>query len=564
MDSKPATPLSEQSDKTKKYDRQLRLWGDHGQALLEAAHVCLCGSSAAMSSQGLGSSGVLGAEVLRSLVLPGIGKVTVLDDALVTQCDLDNNLFVSKDSLGKPRGEQLLQCLLEMNPDVRGSLVEQSTEGILSTQPNFFDGFSVVVAVNMHEKTLLELSECLWRAKVPLVVVRSYGFIGYIRIQVEELTIVESHPENELPDLRLLDPFPALKKYFDSVDLESLSDKDHSHTPYVVIIYKFLQKWIEEHGRPPQNYKEKKMFGLMIRDGMRQKSSGEPEENFEEAIKAINTCLGDCRIPSSLEELFALLPSPITPATPPFWLVLAGLQTFLEENKRLPVTGVVPDMTADSASYIEMQNIYREQAALDSEAVLRHAQDRCQQLSCRTSSLAETRPANGEVKGSGGLVSESQVRLMCRHASHLRVIHGTSVAAEYCGKVNLGGGEVEVSDSDVVWYVLLRAADVFHSEFRCWPGYHDHQVEADIVRLKVCVNRLLSEWGGGSAPVFTVKDDHIHEMCRYGAAQIHSVASYVGGCAAHEIIKLITAQYVPLNNTLIYNAATATSLTLTL
>ena len=33
---------------------------------------------------------MLGAEVLRSLVLPGLGKITVLDDALVTYTDLGN------------------------------------------------------------------------------------------------------------------------------------------------------------------------------------------------------------------------------------------------------------------------------------------------------------------------------------------------------------------------------------------------------------------------------------------------------------------------------------------
>ncbi|KAF2358241.1 THIF-type NAD/FAD binding fold [Trinorchestia longiramus] len=526
MDSKPATPLSEQSDKTKKYDRQLRLWGDHGQAALESAHVCLCGSSAASTPEGLGSSGVLGAEVLRSLVLPGIGKITVLDDALVTQSDLGNNLFVTKESIGTPRGEQLLQCLLEMNPDVRGSFVDQSVEGVLLTQPHFFDGFSVVVAVNMQEKPLMELSECLWRANVPLVVVRSYGFIGYIRIQIEELTIVESHPENEFPDLRLLNPFPALKKYFDSIDLDALSDKEHSHTPYVVIIYKFLNKWIAEHGKPPQNYKEKKLFGQMIRGGMRQKSSAEPEENFEEAVKAVNTCLGGPAIPPSLEELFSLLPSPITPSTPPFWLVVAGLKTFVDEHKQLPVTGVVPDMTADSVSYIELQNIYRERAAAESEAVLRHTQDRCQQFSCMTAALNEGRSAGPEAgvehKNGGGAedpVSESLVRSMCRHAAHLKVVRGTSVASEYSNKVHLGGGEVEVCDSDLVWYVLLRAVDAFHSEFRCYPGFYDHQVEADIVRLKGCVNRLLSDWGGGGGALLTVKDDHVHEMCRYGAAQ---------------------------------------------
>lgn len=57
---------------------------------------------------------------------------------------------------------------------------------------------------------------------------------------------------------------------------------------------------------------------------MRLKNPSDFEENFEEAARAVNTCLGGALIPDSLQQLFGLLPSPLTPDTPPFWLVLAG------------------------------------------------------------------------------------------------------------------------------------------------------------------------------------------------------------------------------------------------
>jgi amyloid beta precursor protein binding protein 1 len=47
--------------------------------------------------------------------------------------------------------------------------------------------------------------------------------------------------------------------------------------------------------------------------------------------------------------------------------------------------------------------------------------------------------------------------------------------------------------------------------------------------------------------------------CRYGACELHSVAAYMGGAAAQEVIKIITAQFVPINNTYIYNAIKQTS-----
>jgi amyloid beta precursor protein binding protein 1 len=64
------------------------------------------------------------------------------------------------------------------------------------------------------------------------------------------------------------------------------------------------------------------------------------------------------------------------------------------------------------------------------------------------------------------------------------------------------------------------------------------------------VSKLLSESG---TPV-SVGDDYVQEMTRYGAAELHSVAAFVGGCAAHEAIKILTRQYVPVDNTVVYNA----------
>ena len=55
-----------------------RLWGDHGQAALESASVCLINATAT------------GTEILKSLVLPGIGSFTIVDGALVSGEDAGN------------------------------------------------------------------------------------------------------------------------------------------------------------------------------------------------------------------------------------------------------------------------------------------------------------------------------------------------------------------------------------------------------------------------------------------------------------------------------------------
>ena len=62
--------------KNNKYVYYIRLWGDHGQALLEASQVCVINATA------------LGSEILKGLVLPGIGGFTLIDGGHVTEADI--------------------------------------------------------------------------------------------------------------------------------------------------------------------------------------------------------------------------------------------------------------------------------------------------------------------------------------------------------------------------------------------------------------------------------------------------------------------------------------------
>jgi hypothetical protein len=45
-------------------------------------------------------------------------------------------------------------------------------------------GFSLVIATNLDEKTIVTLSNLLWESNTPLMIVKSYGLVGYIRLQV--------------------------------------------------------------------------------------------------------------------------------------------------------------------------------------------------------------------------------------------------------------------------------------------------------------------------------------------------------------------------------------------
>lgn len=102
------------SAKEKKYDRQLRLWGAAGQVALEETHALLINHG----------SGVTGVETLKNLVLPGIGRFTIVDSAVVDEADLGVNFFLDHGALGKFRADVTVDLLRELNPDVQGHAIK--------------------------------------------------------------------------------------------------------------------------------------------------------------------------------------------------------------------------------------------------------------------------------------------------------------------------------------------------------------------------------------------------------------------------------------------------------
>ena len=546
--SSPSSVIGAQSAKAKRYDRQLRLWGDHGQAALERAEVCVINATATST------------EILKNIVLPGVGKFTIIDDQKLSEEDAGNNFFLTKEHIGGLRGSAAKDVLLELNPDVRGNSIDTSVSQILQDQPNFFTSFNLVIAAELDEESLKILSAHLWTSNVPLMLVRSYGLLGYIRIQIKEHAIVESHPENEMHDLRLDAPFQSLKEHMDSIDLSNLTKNSHMHTPYLIILYKLLEEWKEKNGTDrPKNYKEKMAFKDLIRNGILRNDDGIPEEeeNFEEAIKAVNTALLPTRIPSNVNFIFNDSKClELSSDSDDFWIISRAVKDFVENegNGLLPVKGSIPDMFSDSKSYIELQSIYKEKANQDFLQVYKKVQTHLESIGRSEESI-----------------SESLIKKFCKEATNLRIIRGSCIAEEYNGtreKMHTSQSEKDETNPQesfdwvnaldeqndncdaATYYMILRGVDRFKTEYRNLPGLLD--VESDIGRLKKSVEKILNDY---SIPVnnVAIKDDYIHEICRYGGAELHAMAAFIGGCASQEVIKILTKQYIPVDNLFIFN-----------
>lgn len=123
-----------QPDKSKKYDRQLRIWGAHGQQALESTRICLLNCSPT------------GSETLKNLVLGGIASFTVVDQAVVEASDLGNNFFLESSHLGSSRAQHVTELLKELNEAVNGNFVSESPRILIESQASFFKGFDLVIA----------------------------------------------------------------------------------------------------------------------------------------------------------------------------------------------------------------------------------------------------------------------------------------------------------------------------------------------------------------------------------------------------------------------------------
>lgn len=506
-----------------KYDRQLRLWASSGQTNLESSHVCLINASTS------------GSEALKNLILPGIGSFTIVDDLLVTGDDISSGFFLNEDDLGKPVASSMTSKLQELNRDVNGNSIEKSLEHLIqdaNLNSQFWSQFNVVILSKRHstaKNTIDSLKEILWNLNIPLLLVDNIGFYGYLHVIAKEINVVETHPEF-LIDLRLDDPWPELTSHVNSIDLDDLDDTDHAHVPYVVILIKALENWKSNHQNlPPQTYTQKKEFKTeyvqaLSRDIMN-------EVNFEEASSNAWRASQTSSIPEHIEEILTTVSSmpPETYLSSNFWVFIKALQSFLVKNDgKLPLSGVLPDMTADTPNYISIQNIYRDKARRDQELFANEV----------NSILATLQPETELIESVPSVVPPESIQSFCKNCRFLYTTKGSRQ------NFNRDMEELLLTSSDdnsvlPIYFAMLAFGD-FKENFNHEPTLDDLQMITTSADNQIYKN--------------TLKEILIHSSKQY-----HNVASFMGGIVGQETLKLVTRQYKALDNLFVYDGVHSVS-----
>jgi len=231
----------------------------------------------------------------------------------------------------------------------------------------------------------------------------------------------------------------------------------------------------------------------------------------------------------------------ITAHSSKFWIMANALKGFVDNEGKgsLPVMGSIPDMTASTETYIQLQKIFQEKSLSDIAMV---------EARVKTTLASINKP---------GFVTSDDIKKFCKNSMFLQVIRFRSLEEERkAPKNSLIDSELQNSSGGMVFYIILRASERFYTTHNRFPGSSDDLVDQDLSVLRGLVNELLKEMGISNS---IVDEKYLKEMVRFGASELHPIASLLGGLAAQETIKILTHQFTPLDNTFIFNGMDSTS-----
>ena len=231
----------------------------------------------------------------------------------------------------------------------------------------------------------------------------------------------------------------------------------------------------------------------------------------------------------------------------------------------LPLPGALPDMKAQSSDYIQLQNIYKSKARADLADVLTIVRKLEKELS---------RPTP---------IEEKEIEAFCKGAQFVKLIHGRPIrVAEATGDINWSDRSKplsqEASDptSLLPIYFAFLALDRHQDDLSRIQNLRNapdplkeitsgHRIPSGAVLplpnfVETAHFYTPKSQGGQDAAVFNPPpaqeffDNVVKELDRAdGVAELHNIAALTGGMVAQEVIKVITKQYVPVDNTCVFD-----------
>lgn len=540
---------------TNKYDRQTRLWGE-GQYLI---------STGALLVLGVDCTSL---EILKNLVLSGIGHITLVDKKLISKKDIEENFFLSTDDKDKEISKVCLESILELNPDVKGNYHTQDVEEFLLNKNNDLSSYDLIISCNNSNKINLLANNLCKEKNIKFVAVSNYGLLGYIRLyETYHAGLQLKLTDKPVVDLRIPLMWKELIDYCESFVLESQTDIDHETTPYVIILYHALKQYKSKYNKIPKSFQDKEDFKALIANMMRNKD----EENYLEAINfnyyasEANTNL----ITPILSNLFSLISddnnfiSYLTHSNrimKAFFSTIKGLFIFYKKFNSLPVVGSLTDMSSGTNFYINLKKIYEARAKADKDELIKIIKEEVLPLVPNDSDSINKSIFNSDF---------NILDLVCKNWPQLNFQSFSFFETEFPNLTEIDAYE-EKDRFSLNWYVLMKASEVFYMNNGRYPGSSIKKEDSEniiaeedfdylsdktefISILNSYINEANREPNNFINSIKDIEDDFICEFLRNGKLKVIPIVSIVGSIASQEIIKLLTYSFETITNTVIFD-----------
>lgn len=154
------------NDEINLYDRQIRLLSLDGQVRLSHARVLVLGL------------GGLAVEVVKNLVLAGVGHVTLQDSEKVAKSDLETNFFLREEDVGALRAEAMQPRVQALNSRSR---IDVSVEPPSCCTDNKLQAYDVVIATAiLSGREIFRIDGAMHSANKAFYLGGLAGWAGYV------------------------------------------------------------------------------------------------------------------------------------------------------------------------------------------------------------------------------------------------------------------------------------------------------------------------------------------------------------------------------------------------
>jgi len=198
-------------------------------------------------------------------------------------------------------------------------------------------------------------------------------------------------------------------------------------------------------------------------------------------------------------------------------------------------------MKAQSTDYIQLQNIYKAKARKDLSEV-----------------VDKVRGTESELMKDVS-IDEREVEAFCKGAASVRLISGRPTMpikspsmVDWGDRANSLAQELNDETSLFLLYVCFLAydclADRLSSRDASQSIYHSLYC-ADFLEELIKQSGIVIE----KEAVMERMENFSQEMQRASDGELHNISALTGGMVAQEVIKVITKQYIPLDNTCVFD-----------